>query len=282
MNITVVGLGLIGGSMALDLKSQINVNVYGVDASEENCKLALDLNLIDKIISLPEAYEVSDVIILAVPVDVLEKLLPEVMANIDSNVTIIDVGSTKSKICRAVRNISNRENYVASHPLAGTEFSGPNAAISGLFRNAKNIVCERDLSGKAHLEKALRVFKSLGMNSFFLSPDEHDRHLAYVSHLSHVTSFSLGLTVLEIEKDEQQIFNLASTGFRSTSRLAKSNPQTWKAIFTKNQEYLVESLERYIGTLVTFKEAIEKNDENQLIDLMQKANDIKRILDKKN
>ena len=163
-----------------------------------------------------------------------------------SNCVVFDVGSTKLPICEALLNHPNRKNYVAAHPLAGTEFSGPEAAFKGLFNNAKNIICEKEKSSSASLNIALQIFESIGMTSNFMSPTEHDRHLAYVSHLSHVTSFSLGLTVLDIEKDEKQIFNLASTGFKSTSRLAKSNPDTWAAIFGKNKKYLGEALDSYI------------------------------------
>ena len=278
MKVAVVGLGLIGGSIARDLKAQINVDVYGVDSNEEHAKRAMELGLVHGMVSLGDASMDSDVIILATPVDVIEILLPQMLNTISRNTVIIDVGSTKSDICRAVANHPKRGQFVAAHPLAGTEFSGPDAALKGLFIEAKNIICERQLSSKEALETALKVFESIGMNTLFMSAEEHDRHLAYVSHLSHVTSFSLGLTVLEIEKDEKQIFNLASTGFRSTSRLAKSNPNTWKAIFGKNRKYLGEALDGYIKTLSEFRNAIKDNDLNKMESMMKEANDIKRIL----
>ncbi len=278
MKVAVVGLGLIGGSLARDLKAQINVSVCGVDNNESHCRRAREMGLVDELATIGDVTLDSDVIIIATPVDVIEQLLPQILNTIGSNTVVIDVGSTKSDICNAVRNHTNRGQFVAAHPLAGTEFSGPEAALKGLFSNAKNIICEKEKSNPKALETALKVFESMGMNTLFMSAEEHDRHLAYVSHLSHVTSFSLCLTVLDIEKDEKQIFNLASTGFRSTSRLAKSNPQTWKAIFGRNRKYLGEALDGYIKTLTEFKNAIHDNDLEKMELMMKEANDIKRIL----
>lgn len=278
MKVAVVGLGLIGGSIAKDLKAQINVKVIGVDNNESHQAKAKELDLVHGIASIGDVTFDSDVIIIATPVDVIEKLLPQILDAIVSKTVVIDVGSTKSDICKIVQDHPKRKQFVAAHPLAGTEFSGPEAAIKGLFLDAKNIICEKEKSSPEALDIALQVFESMGMKTLFMSAEEHDRHLAYVSHLSHVTSFSLGLTVLDIEKDEKQIFNLASTGFRSTSRLAKSNPQTWKAIFGRNRKYLGEALEGYIKTLTDFKNAIQENDLDKMERMMQEANDIKRIL----
>lgn len=278
MKVGVIGLGLIGGSMAKDLKAQINVMVYGVDKNEQHAKRAQELNLVHDIVSIGDVTLWADVILLATPVDTIEVLLPQVLDTIGSKTCVIDVGSTKSDICKIVKHHPNRHQFVAAHPLAGTEFSGPDAALKGLFVDAKNIICERERSSDEAMQTALKVFESMGMNTIFMTAEEHDRHLAYVSHLSHVTSFSLGLTVLEIEKDEKQIFNLASTGFRSTSRLAKSNPHTWKAIFGRNRKYLGEALDGYIKTLTEFREAIKDNDMNKMERMMKEANDIRRIL----
>lgn len=278
MKVGVVGLGLIGGSIARDLKAQINVTVYGVDQNEEHKKRALELGLVHEVASIGDVTLESDVIIVATPVDVIEQLLPQILDSVSAETVVIDVGSTKSDICRIVSKHPNRRQFVAAHPLAGTEFSGPDAALKGLFTNAKNIICEKEKTSAHALDIALQVFESMGMNTIFMAAEEHDRHLAYVSHLSHVTSFSLGLTVLDIEKDEKQIFNLASTGFRSTSRLAKSNPQTWKAIFGRNRKYLGEALDGYIKTLTEFKKAIQNNDLSKMEEMMNEANDIKRIL----
>ena len=279
MNVSVVGLGLIGGSMARDLKAQINVNVFGVDSNVAHANRAMELDLVHDMLTLGDATLESDVIIVATPVDVIEYLLPQILDTVGPDTVVIDVGSTKSDICQCVRNHPKRDQFVAAHPLAGTEFSGPDAALKGLFNDAKNIICEKEMSSEKSLNTAMKVFNSLGMITLFMSAEEHDRHLAYVSHLSHVTSFSLGLTVLEIEKDEKQIFNLASTGFRSTSRLAKSNPHTWKAIFGKNRKYLGEALDGYIKTLTEFRKAIGENDLEKMEGFMKEANDIRRILE---
>lgn len=278
MKVSIVGLGLIGGSIARDLKSQINVTVYGVDNNPDHSVQAMKLGLIHEMKNLDEAIADSDVIILAIPVNHIESILPSVLDQVGEHQTVIDVGSTKEKICAAVKSHPQRSRYVAAHPLAGTEYSGPTAAIPRLFVDKKNIICERDLSADDALEGALRIFRSMGMKTYFLNPGEHDKHLAYVSHLSHVSSFMLGLTVLDIEKDESQIFNLASTGFASTVRLAKSNPNTWAPIFEKNREHLATALDSYINYLTKFKKAIEGNDESTSRELMQEANDIKRIL----
>jgi len=279
MKIAVIGLGLIGGSIAKDLKAQINVEVIGVDSSKEHCEKAMELGLVHRVASVGEVVMEMDAIILATPVTVIESLLPQVLNLIKEDAVVIDVGSTKSDICKVVKTHKRRNRFVAAHPLAGTEFSGPEASLKGLFVGAKNIICEKEKVDKDALDKALLIFESLGMLNQFMAPEEHDRHLAYVSHLSHVTSFTLGLTVLEIEKDEDQIFNLASTGFRSTSRLAKSNPKTWSAIFGKNRKYIGEALSGYIATLEKFREAIEENNEAKMETLMQEANRIKRILE---
>ncbi len=278
MKVSIIGLGLIGGSIAKDLKSQINVTVYGVDNNPDHAEQAVELGLIQEMKNLEESMNESDVIIMAIPVNHIESLLPSILDNVNGNQTVIDVGSTKEKICEAVKTHTNRSRYVAAHPLAGTEYSGPTAAIPRLFVDKKNIICDRDLSAEDALNTALKIFRSIGMKTYFLNPAEHDKHLAYVSHLSHVSSFMLGLTVLDIEKDESQIFNLASTGFASTVRLAKSNPKTWAPIFEKNKKHLATALDSYIKYLNKFKEALEKDDVNSSRELMKEANDIKRIL----
>lgn len=220
MNITIVGLGLIGGSVALDLKSQMNVHVIGVDTNLSHQEAAMDLGLVHEVMDLDAAVLKSDIIILAVPVDIIELILPNLLDNISKKSVLIDLGSTKDAICKMIWHHKNRGRFVAAHPLAGTEFSGPKAALRGLFQNKKNIICESEKSDPDALALALRLFDSLGMKTSFMSAQDHDKHLAYVSHLSHVSSFMLGLTVLDIEKDEKQIFDLAGTGFASTVRLA--------------------------------------------------------------
>ena len=280
MNISIIGLGLIGGSIARDLKSQIYVQVSGVDSNDNHCQMALDLGVVDQIISLEEAMDSSDVIIIAVPVDALQQLLPTILNQINDHQVLIDVGSTKKLICDAVRGHDKRGRFIAAHPLAGTEFSGPGAALKGLFVDKKNIVCESDLVQSDAMEIAMKIFDSLGMQTIFMDPSEHDKHLAYVSHLSHVSSFMLGMTVLDIERDEKQIFNLAGTGFASTVRLAKSNPKTWSAIFEKNNVHLSAALDQYILWLQKFKKAMDEGDRTAMETYMTSANDIKRVLNK--
>ncbi len=272
MNITIVGLGLIGGSIALDLRSQLCIQVYGVDSNIEHQQKAIELGLVDKIVTLQEGVQLADVVIVATPVDSIEVMLPQILDLVDTSTTVTDVGSTKGQICRQVKDHKNRGRYVAAHPLAGTEYSGPTAAMSGLYRGKKNIICDKHLSDEDAVETVTRLFASIGMSTSYMESEDHDRHLAYVSHLSHVTSFALGLTVLHIEKDEKQIFNLASTGFESTARLAKSNPDTWAAIFDKNSEYLVEALDGYIDQFQRFKSAIQSRDQEQMKELMRAAN----------
>lgn len=278
MNISIIGLGLIGGSIARDLKSQINVQVSGVDSNAQHAKEALDLGLVHGMISLNEAMTASDIIIAAVPVDVLETILPLILDTISDKQILIDVGSTKEKICQQVKAHVNRGRFVAAHPLAGTEFSGPSAAMRGLFAGKKNIICDRELSDVDAVDMTIRLFESIGMSNIFMPSNEHDKHLAYVSHLSHVSSFMLGMTVLDIEKDEKQILNLAGTGFASTVRLAKSNPKTWSAIFDKNSEHLSTALGQYIAWLSKFKQAIDSGDKAYAEELMMKANEIKKVL----
>jgi prephenate dehydrogenase len=278
MKIGIIGLGLIGGSFARDLKSQINVTVVGFDASQEHCDQARDLGLVDEILPFDLLIAQVDTIILAVPVDLLETIIPEILHKISPQQVLIDVGSTKEKICQSVKDHPNRGRFIAAHPLAGTEFSGPSAALKGLFLGKKNLVCDIELSDMDARDTAIKIFESLGMDTIFMNSIEHDKHLAYVSHLSHVSSFMLGMTVLDIEKDEKQILNLASTGFASTVRLAKSNPKTWSAIFAKNNVHLSKALQEYIKWLSTFKEYIDNGDITALEQAMSKANEIKKVL----
>ncbi len=278
--IAIIGLGLIGGSMAIDLRSQLNVTVLGVDNNPDNAQLAADLGLVDRMVTYEEAIEQAQMIIIAIPVHLIEQLLPKLLDDINDKTVVVDVGSTKEQICESVSSHSKRGQYVAAHPLAGTEFSGPRAAISGLFRNKNNIICDRDLSDDSALQMTEKLFKSLGMTTQYLDSNAHDRHMAYVSHLSHVSSFTLSLTVLDIEKDEHKIFNLASTGFESTARLAKSNPETWVPIFQKNNKHLIDAIDEYSSYLLKIREALATGDTNDLRELMTDANDIKRILTK--
>ncbi|RXP44989.1 prephenate dehydrogenase [Lutibacter sp. HS1-25] len=275
--LVVFGLGLIGGSLALDLKLRMNFKVVGIDKNPEHIKKALELGIIDEAGDLDQLADAS-VVIIAVPVNIIPKVTLQVLDLIGEDTLVFDVGSVKNEICKIVRNHQNRKNFVASHPLAGTEYSGPEAAILDLFDNKVNIVCEADKTDWRILDKALSLFKKLNMRIKMMDPVAHDRHIAYVSHLSHVSSFMLGKTVLEIEKNEQAIFDMASTGFASTVRLAKSSANTWAPIFMENKENLIKSLDEYIKNLIEFKSFVETNNEEKLKEAMNNANYIKSIL----
>ncbi|WP_456461826.1 prephenate dehydrogenase [Lutibacter sp.] len=275
--LVVIGLGLIGGSLALDLKKRNGYKVVGIDTNEAHIKKALSLGVIDAEIDFSEISDAS-VVIVAVPVDVIAKVIKKVLDNVSENTLVFDVGSVKNEICKEVSKHPNRKNYVAAHPLAGTEFSGPEAAILNLFDEKVNILCETEKSDWKILDKALSLFKQLNMRIKMMNPVEHDRHIAYVSHLSHVSSFMLGKTVLGIEENEQHIFDMASTGFASTVRLAKSSATTWAPIFLQNKENIIRSLDEYIKNLKEFKHLIENNNNEALKEIMNNTNYIKTIL----
>lgn len=281
MKVTVIGLGLIGGSMAISLrKAGWATTLIGVDHNEDNATKAVELALVDRVQPLWEALKTTDFVIVSIPVNAAAALLPQVLDAVQAQAVVIDVGSTKGLICKAVANHPKRAQYVASHPIAGTEYSGPTAAFDGLFEGKTNIICEREKSSADALATAQHVFDTLKLKTIFMEPVEHDKHVAYVSHLSHVSSFLLGQTVLDIEKDEKNIFDLAGSGFASTVRLAKSSPDMWAPIFEQNAEYLSQALAEYIMHLQRFQYHLMKHDVNELHRVMTKANSIKRVLDK--
>ena len=275
--LVVIGLGLIGGSLALDLKKRNGYKVYGIDQNPKHIQKALELGVIDEASDFSTLADAS-IVIIAVPVDVIPQIAIKVLDKISKDTLVFDVGSVKNEICKAIKTHSNRKNYVAAHPLAGTEFSGPEAAILNLFDEKVNILCEVDKTDWKILDKALSIFKNLNMRIKMMSPEEHDRHIAYVSHLSHVSSFMLGKTVLGIEKNEQHIFDMASTGFASTVRLAKSSANTWAPIFLQNKENILRALEEYMKNLSEFKEMIESENNDALKEIMNNTNYIKTIL----
>jgi len=278
MRISIVGLGLIGGSMALDLKSNgLATKVVGVDINEEHCKAALRLKLVDEVVTLDEAIKQSDLIILATPVQYTMELMPTILDQVKSQI-VIDVGSTKYEISEIVKNHPQRKNYLATHPMAGTEFSGPMAAKKNLFRNKAVIFCDVDLSSKKAIDLVNDIYDCLGMPIIKMTSKQHDLHTAYVSHISHISSFALAQTVLKKEKEAQHIFNLASGGFDSTVRLAKSSPEMWAPIFTQNAKNILSVLDKYISELEAFREAIEAKDSQVLVDIMTEANKIKKVL----
>lgn len=280
MKVTIVGLGLIGGCMGIDLrKAGFADQFVGVDLNKEHGRKAVELGLVDRIEPEDKALAEADVVILAIPVNTMSALLPQVLDTIKKNAVVIDTGSTKSMICKSVSNHVNRSQFVAAHPIAGTENSGPTAAFSGLFTAMTNIICEREESSEAALVVAEKVFSTLGMKTIFMDPDEHDKHVAYVSHLSHVSSFLLGQTVLDIEKDEKNIFNLAGSGLASTVRLAKSSPDMWAPIFEQNAEYLGQALAEYIMHLQRFHYQLMKRNTKEIYRILKEANKIRKVLD---
>lgn len=295
MNVTVIGLGLIGGSLALDIKTAFpEANIFGVDTNEKHVEEALLLGFIHHGICLyhnqpanhaetPEtrlahAAKDADWVIVTVPVNHIAIMLPQVLDNIKEDAIVFDAGSTKAAICKAVEQHPRRRNYIATHPIAGTEFSGPSAAIHGLFNNKTNIICEVEKTAFKLQEKALGLFKALGMRIRYMDPVSHDTHIAYVSHLSHISSFMLGKTVIEKEKDETDIFDMAGSGFASTVRLAKSSPTTWASIFKENKGNVAEALRLYIANLQNFQQLLEQEDFDGIHQEMEDTNRIKDIL----
>ena len=273
-----IGLGLIGGSLALELKKVTWSTIYGVDNNPEHLQKALELGLIYKKENI-EIVKNVDIVIIAVPVNVIPILAVQVLDLINENTLVFDVGSTKRGVCEAVKNHTKRKNYVAVHPISGTEFSGPEAAIYNLFTDKVNIICEQHLSSKEMVQRVVSLFEKIKMRNVFMdSAEQHDKHIAYVSHLSHISSFMLGKTVLEIEPDEENIFNMAGSGFRSTVRLAKSSPAMWTPIFLQNKDNILKSLTEYIKNLETFKQLISDGSSDEVYDVMQNTNRIKNIL----
>ena len=274
----IIGIGLIGGSMALDIKKLYpNCTVVGVDINENHEDQALDLNVIDEKGDLKDISE-ADLVVLSIPVDSSVAIIEEVLESISDDSLVIEVGSTKQIFCRTIANHPKRRNLLATHPIAGTEHSGPQAAIHGLFNNKTNIICEVEKTAFKLQEKALKLFSELGMRIRYMNPEAHDKHIAYVSHLSHISSFMLGKTVMEKEKNERDIFDMAGSGFESTVRLAKSSPEMWTPIFRQNKENVLETLDEYIDNLNQFKSLMENDDFEALYKEMKGANHIKQIL----
>ena len=278
MNVFVIGIGLIGGSLAKDIKStQEEVTVYGIDSNATHLAEAEDLGIIDKKASYQD-LQLADMVIVSIPVDVMVTELPKILDAVHEDCVVFDVGSTKSLICKTLENHPKRRNFLACHPISGTEFSGPSAAINDLFRDKTNIICEVELTAFKLQEKALQFFQAIGMRIRYMNPEAHDKHIAYVSHLSHISAFMLGKTVIEKEKNERDIFDMAGSGFESTVRLAKSSPAMWTPIFKQNKENVVETLDEYIHNLTAFKELLLQDDYEGIYNEMNNTNKIKGIL----
>ena len=278
MKVVVIGIGLIGGSMVLDIKAlHPEATVLGMDANESHLQQAIDLGVVEKAGTTEDLAD-ADFVIVSVPVDIALTVLPQVLDAMGENTIVFEVGSTKLPICEAVANHPKRRNYIATHPIAGTEFSGPTAAIKGLFQGKTNIICEVEKTTFKLQEKALQLFVAMGMRIRYMDPQSHDKHIAYVSHLSHISSFMLGKTVIDKETEEQDIFDMAGSGFESTVRLAKSSPAMWTPIFKQNKQQVVNTLEEYISNLSKFKTLLENEDYDAIYQEMQSVNKIKEIL----
>ena len=276
--ITIVGVGLIGGSLALQLhEKKISSRLIGVETNEFHAQKALELELVDEILPLDDAIQNSDVIILAIPVDSMVTLLPEVLNKIKHQI-VVDLGSTKSQLIEAVKGHPRRGRYVAAHPMWGTEYNGPQAAVRGAFEKVAVAICNAKESDEDALEWTRKMFGKIGMRLLEMDAYAHDLHAAYVSHISHITSFALANTVLEKEKEEGAIFDLASAGFESTVRLAKSNPAMWVPIFRQNRENVLDVLNEHISQLKKFKSCLEKENYDYLLELIEEANKIKGII----
>jgi prephenate dehydrogenase len=278
MNVFVVGIGLIGGSMAKDIKKlEPSTVIYGVDNNAAHVEEALALDLID-VESNYEELHLANLVIVSIPVDVMLVELPLILNAVNDDCLVVDAGSTKSALCLSLEHHPKRRNFLACHPIAGTEFSGPSAAIEGLYNGKTNIICEVEKTAFKLQEKALELFQKMGMRIRYMNPEAHDKHIAYVSHLSHISSFMLGKTVIEKEKNERDIFDMAGSGFESTVRLAKSSPAMWTPIFEQNKENVIETLEEYIQNLEDFKELLLQNDYEGIYNEMNNTNKIKEIL----
>lgn len=276
--IAIVGIGLMGGSLAIQLhEKKLASRLVGVDTHADHAHKALELELVDEVMNLDEAIKVSDVIILAIPVDKLVDLLPLVLDKIENQI-VLDLGSTKSQLIEVIKNHPKRGRYVATHPMWGTEYSGPQAAVRGAFENRALIICNAAESDADALEWVRGMYSKIGMRLLEMEARAHDLHAAYVSHISHITSFALANTVLQKEKEDNAIFELASAGFESTVRLAKSNPAMWVPIFMQNKENVLDVLKEHIAQLTRFKESIEKDDKEYLTKLIEEANRIRRII----
>jgi len=278
MNVYIIGTGLIGGSFSLDIQEAYpEAKVYGIDHNPEHLAEAKNLGVIHEAATLADLSQ-ADFVFITIPVDASLSLISEVLDNIHDDAVVIDAGSTKQGICEAIAEHPKRRNFLAAHPIAGTEFSGPKAALKGLYKEKTNIICEVEKTAFKLQEKALDIFSKIGMRIRYMDPVSHDRHIAYVSHLSHISSFMLGKTVIEKEKNERDIFDMAGSGFESTVRLAKSSPAMWTPIFRQNKANVIETLEEYIRNLERFKDLMKEDDFDAIYKQMENTNRIREIL----
>lgn len=277
--VTVIGVGLIGGSMALALKEKgIAKKIIGVGRNAASINRAIELGIIDEALPLEEAVKQSDFIYVSIPVDATIPVMKQVMDLITGRQVVADAGSTKFALCDALKEHPMRKQFVATHPMWGTEYSGPESAVRGAFAGRACVICEKEKSSAAALELVENIYKAVNMHIIYMDAASHDVHAAYVSHISHITSFALANTVLEKEREEDAIFEMAGGGFESTVRLAKSNSAMWAPIFMQNRENVLDVLNEHISQLRKFKASLEKENVEYLTELMENANKIKKIL----
>ncbi|HVX50032.1 MAG TPA: prephenate dehydrogenase [Chitinophagaceae bacterium] len=278
-NLTIVGVGLISGSFALALKDKGFVkHVTGVSRTRASEQKALELGLIDEALPLEEAVKKADLIYVAIPVDSTIPVMLQVMDMVTESQIVADAGSTKAALCEALKDHPMRSRFVATHPMWGTEYSGPEAAVHNAFAGRSCVICEKEKSDPEAVKAVEDIYRALGMNMVYMDPVNHDIHAAYISHISHITSFALANTVLEKEREEDAIFELAGGGFESTVRLAKSSPAMWAPIFMQNRENVLDVLNEHISQLRKFKACLEKENMDYLYELMENANKIRRII----
>lgn len=273
-----IGIGHIGGSLAIALRENgFAGEVIGVDRQPETLDKALRRRLIDRTLPLDEAVAAADLVVLATPVDGMLELLPKVLDRVEQQV-VMDVGSTKEQLLRVVKDHPRRARFVATHPMAGRENSGVEAAVADLFTGKFTVLCDVEASDADAVSVVERLYGSIPMQIVYLDGRAHDLHTAYVSHISHISSFALALTVLAKETDEDRIFELASSGFDSTVRLAKSSPDMWVPIFRQNRDFVLDVLDEHINTLALFRSYLIKSNFDGIRELIEKANRIRTVL----
>lgn len=278
MKVGIIGLGLIGSSLALKITEAYNdITIYGEDISESNINYTIENRIISNKLEEKD-YSKLDILFVAIPVDEVLKVLSPILDKVGENTLVVDLGSTKKPICDLVNSNQNRRKFLAAHPIAGTEFSGPMSADSSLFDNKTIILCETEKTENRLLNIAKDLFLSIGMSIKEMTADEHDKHIAYVSHLSHITSFMLGKTVMDKEKDEETIYDMAGSGFESTVRLGKSSPSMWTPIFNQNKKNIIDALDEYLKNIKNFKHLIETDNLSEMFNEMEQINGIKNIL----
>lgn len=282
MKVCVIGLGLIGGSFALAVKKHsLAERIYGVDASPRNAAKALELGLVDEVIELDQASEMADLIAIATPVDTIPQIAIKLLNRVGDKQVVMDMGSTKEELCELISQHPHRTRFVAAHPMWGTEHSGPEAAVEGAFAGCNTVICEAERSDDDAVAKVESIFKAIGSKMMYMSAEKHDTHAAYVSHISHITSFILATTVLEKERESETILNLAGGGFESTVRLAKSSAEMWIPILMQNKYNVLDVLREYIHQLEIFRKALEKDNRDEIRQTIERANTIRKILDKR-